>query len=239
MLPQAITIFFVILLLIGFIYIIFHTVLNRMIDGVLESPGGGSSGSDKETFVSRITGMETKEDRKVNKAVVLREHALKAYNQNNFQVANDIPLSQTSYAYFINKFFINKDKNTSVDPEMNTELMGAVNIPKPELLYDGIWKADYKSHGDYQRVDWRPVHPINEHRGEQSVDKMFEQLKVKPMPDSSFRFETSLCGLNTEPFWQYDMICDSKADSNCVDGKNEYKTDDIVCFPVYLDPMTH
>ena len=236
MLPQAITIFFVILLLIGFVYIIFHTVLNRMIDGVIES---GSSGSGKETFISRITGMETKEDKKVNKAVVLREHALNAYNQNNFQVANDIPLSQTSYAYFINKFFINKDKNTSVDPEMNTELMGQVNIPKPELLYDGIWKADYKSRGDYQRVDWRPVHPINEHRGEQSVDKMFEQLKVKPMPDSSFRFETSCCGLNTEPFWQYDMICDSKADSKCVDGKNEYKTDDIVCFPVYLDPMTN
>ncbi len=187
----------------AFTILLFNGVLNHLVDGVIQK---------KENFVSQITGLETSDeknnlenDSNVNKRILLKEHTEKGYNQNNFQVANDIPLSQTSYAYYINK---------------------------PDYLYDGIWRADYVNKDDYQRVNWVLTHPINESRGKLGVNKLFEQMKMKPMPND---MKYMCCETNPQPFYAYDKLCE-KNQKGCDD---EFKNDDIVCFAQYLDPMTN
>ncbi len=228
MLDKALTIFFVILIIMAFTILLFNGVLNHLVDGVIQK---------KENFVSQITGLETSDeknnlenDSNVNKRILLKEHTEKGYNQNNFQVANDIPLSQTSYAYYINKYYINKNINKSVDEDM--EILDSVNINKPDYLYDGIWRADYVNKDDYQRVNWVLTHPINESRGKLGVNKLFEQMKMKPMPND---MKYMCCETNPQPFYAYDKLCE-KNQKGCDD---EFKNDDIVCFAQYLDPMTN
>jgi hypothetical protein len=246
MVEQAITGFFIILFIIFIIIISLNGILNRLVDGVL-------SGGKTENFVSQITGLETRDDlnmvsnddnKNVNRKIALKVHTENGYNQNNFQVPNDIPLSQTSYAYYINKYYMNKDINKSVDEDM--EIVGNANIEKPDFLFDGIWKRDVKSQNDYQRIHWVPTKGTSfskmngEKRGKLSIDKMLEQARLKPMPEET---KFSLCNLNTMPFWDYDKLCEPNMKSELAGNVNQtcdqkFKDDDIVCFPIYLDPLS-
>jgi hypothetical protein len=241
MVSQALTAFFIILFIIFLIILSLNGILSRLIDGVVSNKS--------ETFVSQITGMETRDESKimnkndqksVDRKIPLKVHTERGYEQNNFQVPNDIPLSQTSYAYYINKYYMNPKINDSVDEDM--EIVGNANIKKPALLYDGIWKRDVKSRNDYQRIDWIPTNSINENNGMLSIDKMLEQARLKPMPDD---MKYHLCNTNDLPFWEYDKICedgDVKSElTGAVNQKCEqkYKSDEIVCFPIYLDPLTN
>ncbi len=236
MVTQAISAFFIILFVIFILILIFNGILNKLVDGII--------GSGKENFISKITGLETKDEQKnksesVNRKIPLKINSDKSYNLNNYQVASDIPLSQTSYPYFINKFYINKNINKSVDEDM--EIVNSVNINKPDFLYDGIWKPNYKNMGNYQRTFWSPTHPINEHRGKLAINKLLEQARVKPMPKD---MEFNYCNTNPLPFNEFDKLCESHMDSeltgivnNKMCNKNK-KEDDIVCFDVYLDPLS-
>jgi hypothetical protein len=242
MVSQAITAFFIILFVIFIIILIFNGILNKLIDGVITD--------SKENFISKITGLETSNEKKikyasetganeVNRKIPLITHREKGYNQNNFQVASDIPLSQTSYPYFINKYYINPNINKSVDEDM--EIHDSVNINKPDFLYDGIWKPNYRNAGDYQRTNWSPVHPINESRGKLGINKLLEQARSKPMPNE---MEFNLCNTNPLPFNEFDKLCESSMNSELTGIVNDKrctkdkKDDDIVCFQVYLDPLS-
>ncbi len=240
MVEQAITAFFIILFVIFILILIFNGILNKLVDGVISNKN--------ENFVSQITGFETRDEKKynlmddsqsVNRKIPLITHREKGYNQNNFQVASDIPLSQTSYPYFINKFYINSNINKSVDEDM--EIHDTVNIDKPEFLYDGIWKPNYKNIGDYQRTNWTPVHPINESRGKLGINKLLEQARSKPMPNE---MAFNLCNTNPLPFNEFDKLCESSMTSELTGVMNnksctkDKKDDDIVCFQVYLDPLS-
>jgi hypothetical protein len=233
MVTQAITAFFIILFVIFILILLFNGILNKLIDGVIIN----------ENFISKITGLETKDENKeennVNRKIPLKINSDKSYNLNNYQVASDIPLSQTSYPYFINKYYINDNINKSVDEDM--EIVNSVNINKPDFLYDGIWKPNYKNMGNYQRTFWTPVHPINESRGKLAINKLLEQARIKPMPNE---MEFNLCNTNPLPFNEFDKLCESNMNSELtgiVDNKscqNNKKEDDIVCFDVYLDPLS-
>ncbi len=240
MVTQAITAFFIILIILFILILIFNGILNKLVDGVI--------GDSKENFISHITGLETSNEKKntlnddgmrVNRKIPLITHQEKGYNMNNYQVASDIPLSQTSYPYFINKFYINPNINKSVDEDM--EIHDSVNINKPDFLFDGIWKPNYRNAGDYQRTNWTPVHPINESRGEIAINKLLEQARIKPMPE---QMEFNLCNTNPMPFNEFDKLCESNMtselteiinDKNCTKNR---KDDDIVCFQIYLDPLS-
>lgn len=246
MVSQAITAFFIILFIIFIIILSINGVLSRLIDGVVSN--------NSETFISQITGMETRDESKimnnndqnsVNRKIPLKVHTERGYEQNNFQVPNDIPLSQTSYAYYINKYYMNPKINQSVDEDM--EIVGNANIKKPAFLFDGIWKRDVKSRGDYQRINWIPTNgtsfnKINEESsGMLSIDKMLEQARSKPMPNE---MKYDMCNTNDLPFWEYDKICESNMKSDLTGEVNQkcdqkYKDDNIVCFPIYLDPLTN
>ena len=237
MVSQAITAFFIILFVLFILILIFNGILNKLVDGVI----GGDS---KENFISQITGLETSDEKKityaskdeVNRKIPLISHREKGYHQNNYQVASDIPLSQTSYPYFINKFYSNQNINKSVDEDM--EIHDSVNINKPDFLYDGIWKPNYRNAGDYQRTNWTPVHPINESRGKIAINKLLEQARIKPMPE---QMEFNLCNTNPMPFNEFDKLCESSMSSELTGSKSctkDKKDDDIVCFQVYLDPLS-
>lgn len=239
MVSQAITAFFIILFVLFILILIFNGILNKLVDGVI----GGDS---KENFISQITGLETSNEKsikydsnEVNRKIPLITHREKGYNQNNYQVASDIPLSQTSYPYFINKFYSNPNINKSVDEDM--EIYDSVNINKPDFLYDGIWKPNYRNAGDYQRTNWTPVHPINESRGKIAVNKLLEQARIKPMPE---QMEFNFCNTNPLPFNEFDKLCESSMNNELTGVVNDKhctkknKDDDIVCFQVYLDPLS-
>ncbi len=238
MVSQAITAFFIILFVLFILILIFNGILNKLIDGVV--------GDSKENFISQITGLETSDEKKmkydeneVNRKIPLITHREKGYNQNNYQVASDIPLSQTSYPYFINKYYINPNINKSVDEDM--EIHDSVNINKPDFLYDGIWKPNYRNAGDYQRTNWTPVHPINESRGKLGINKLLEQARSKPMPNE---MAFNLCNTNPLPFNEFDKLCESSMTSELTGTVNDKtctknkKDDDIVCFQIYLDPLS-
>ncbi len=247
MVSQAIIAFFIILFIIFLIILSLNGILSRLIDGVLTKENFTSRFS-QENFISQITGMETRDEAKisksdsaesVNRKVPLKVHTERGYDQNNFQVPNDIPLSQTSYAYYINKYYINPKINDGIDEDM--EILGNANIKKPAFLYDGIWKRDVKSQGDYQRINWVPTHPINEHNGMLSIDKMLEQARSKPMPDE---IKYNSCNTNDLPFWEYDKVCEDDLNGELTGAVTQkcdqkYKSDEIVCFPIYLDPLTN
>lgn len=244
MVTQAITAFFIILFIIFIFILMFNGLLNKLIDGVV--------GDSNENFISQITGLETSNERKikydddflhpkqvkneVNRKIPLITHREKGYNTNNYQVASDIPLSQTSYPYFINKFYINSNINKSVDEDM--EIHDSVNINKPDFLYDGIWKPNYRNIGDYQHTHWTPVHSINESRGKIAVNKLLEQARIKPMPNE---MAFNLCNTNPMPFNEFDKLCESNMTSELtgvINDKSCKKDDDIVCFQIYLDPLS-
>jgi hypothetical protein len=124
---------------------------------------------------------------------------------------------------------MNPKINQSVDNDM--EILGNANIQKPDFLYDGIWKRNVKSQSDYQRASWAPAHPINEKRGALSIDGMLKVARNQPMPNE---VEGNECFTKDMPFWEYDKICEPNVNQKC---DVEYKTDDIKCFQIYLDPL--
>lgn len=225
---QAMIVFFSILFLIFLFVFSMNGILSYLIDGVIQ----------KEGFVSEITGEKTEGEKRhgfeednvctVNKKNKLILHDEKGYDQLNFQVATDIPLSQTSYSDYINKYYINKKINTSVDPDM--EVHGTMNMEKPDFYYDGIWKPSYKNQGDYQRVKWSLTKEKGS-RGKLDIDKLLQQVGSKPMPEE-MKYE--MCNTNTLPFNDFDRICHKESMDGC---ETEYKTDDIKCFEMLLDPM--
>ncbi len=231
MVEQAITAFFIILFIIFIIILAINGILSRLIDGVITSPSAKT-----ENFKSEITGLETRDEQKmVNRGIPLKVHSERGYQQNNFQVPSDIPLSQTSYAYYINKYFMNPKINASVDSDM--EIVGNANIEKPDFLYDGIWKRNVKSRNDDQRIEWIPTNGINEKRGKLSIDNMLAQARIKPMPEM---VEGTPCNSgNFDPYWVCDHesnLMSSSGDLNC---HKRHKEDDMVCFDVYLDPLSN
>jgi hypothetical protein len=234
MMQQALTLFFSVLLIIFLFMFTLNSMLDYLVTGVI--------GKGHEGFTSEITGTKTEDEMPrgveededqlcgVNKKTKLILHDEKGYDQLNFQVANNMPLSQATYANYINKYYINQKINTSVDSDM--EIHGKINLQKPDFYYDGVWKPDYKNQGDYQKVTWSlSKKDVSSSRGKLGVDKLLEQVSLKPMPEE---MKYKMCDTNTMPFNDFDRICHKESMDEC---STEYKTDDMVCFQPILDPM--
>lgn len=232
---QALTLFFSVLLIIFLFMFTMNSMLDYLVSGVI--------GTGKEGFTSEITGSNTEDEKPrgaeedednvcgVNKKTKLVLHDEKGYDQLNFQVATGAPLTQATYADYINKYYINQKINRAVDSDM--EIHGNVNLQKPDFYYDGVWKPDYKNQGDYQKVTWSLTSgPKSEPgRGKLGVDRLLEQATLKPMPEE---MKYKMCDTNTMPFNDFDRICHKESMDEC---STEYKTDDMVCFQPILDPM--